>query len=102
MGTGGDERVHRVFGAHDPDAELFFPALVDFADGVVAWKARLELLHGLEENVREEETDEDAGESADRSREREPGRGQDEWKLAPGNLSLFTNLRSRATGQRSL
>src|SRR4029079_4719537 len=45
----GDERVHGLLGAHDPDAVLLFPALVDLADGVVGGEAGLELLDRLKE-----------------------------------------------------
>src|SRR6476659_3693861 len=98
----GNEGVHRIFGAHDPDAELLFPALVDFADGVVVDEAGLELLDRLEENIGEHEASEDAGQAAESGGERNPGRRQDEGKLAPGNLSLLTNVRRGTSRERRL
>src|SRR4051794_35650094 len=101
VGTHGDERVHDLLGAHDPDAVLLFPALVDLADGVVGGLAGLELLDRLEEDVREHEPAEDAGQAAEGGGERRPRRGQHQRKAPAGDLPLLADLRRGAPGQGS-
>src|SRR5437867_2963318 len=102
MGTDGDQRVHHVFGAHEPDAELVLPALVDLAHGVVGDKSGLELLHRLEEDVGKHEPAEHTGQAAEGGGEGEPGGGDDEWEASAGNFPLLANVGSRAAGEGGL
>src|SRR5215468_1742473 len=55
VGAHRDQRVEAVGDADEPDPEGVLPAHVDLADVVLARKAGLEGLRGLEEDIREEE-----------------------------------------------
>src|SRR5436190_11503535 len=80
VGADGDDRVHDLFGPHDPDAVFVLPPLVDFSDRVVGHEAGLELLHRLEENVGKHESSQNAGQTAEGGGERGPAEGQDQRK----------------------
>src|SRR2546423_6236604 len=87
-----DQRVHDLLSPHDPDSKFVLPALIDLADRVVRDKTGLELLHRLEEHVREHESPEDAGQAAEGSGQQEPGGSDDNGKAASGHLPLFADV----------
>jgi hypothetical protein len=100
--TDGDQRIHHLLGAHDPDAVFVFPALIDLADGVIGRQAGLELLNRLKKDVREKEAQENSAHASESGGERHPGRGQDDGETAARDLALFADVSSRAPREGSL